>query len=444
MRGAVKLLLPQHAANASLKTRFLREGYLANKVVHPGVVRVLDDDTTEDGGAFLVMELLEGESLVERAARWGGALPAREVMAIAAEVLDVLAAAHDVGVVHRDIKPENLFVTRDGMVKVLDFGLARAFEGDGMMASVTQTGFAMGTPAYMSPEQARGRWNLVDEQSDVWSMGATMFALASGQHVHEEETLTELVAAIFMKPARSLASVSLNAPPQLVEIVDRALALKKSDRWGSAREMRDAIVHAYEELWGPLSVVQPPAPSGIAFDAPESGLRSVDLAFTRSRPRSSGPPQLSLSDRPTISAPITPSTAPARSRRVLFVAAAGCALAATIAAGLALRPRTQAVAVPPPPDALLSSTANATSTSTATQTANATPTSTSTSTSTPTPTGTSTAISDATPAVVATPTPAVSARPAPPPPSPLPPRASAARPPAPPPARTGSMFDRRY
>jgi serine/threonine-protein kinase len=417
MRGAVKLLLPVHAANTALKARFLREGYLANKVAHPGVVRVLDDDTTDDGGAFLVMELLEGESLVERATRWGGALSAREVMAVAAEVLDVLAAAHDVGIVHRDIKPENLFVTHEGMVKVLDFGLARAFEGESMMASATQTGFTMGTPAYMSPEQARARWSLVDEQSDLWSVGATMFALVSGRHVHEEETMTEQVAAIFLKPARSLASVAPEAPAQLVKIIDRALELKKADRWGNAREMREAVIRGYEELWGPLLVVPPPAPSDVASAAsvaPRASVHSVKLAFTQS---SSGPPPARLSDHLTMSAPSTPSTAPMRSRRGLFVAIAGGVIVAIVAVVFALHSRALSVATLPPPGP------PPTATSASAPTASPGP------TATATPTVTATAIVNATATASARPTRTVPA---------APPRA------APAPAHSESMFDRRY
>src|SRR5262249_52853066 len=151
------------------------------------------------------MELLEGEPLDQRAVANGGTLGPQEVLWLTHQLLEVLAVAHDRGVIHRDIKPENLFLTKKGVLKVLDFGVACPFEPSPTEPSMTQAGFSMGTPAYMSPEQARGRWNLVDAQSDLWSVGATMFALLSGHHVHgDEQTLTELVAAAFSKPARSL------------------------------------------------------------------------------------------------------------------------------------------------------------------------------------------------------------------------------------------------
>jgi serine/threonine-protein kinase len=121
-RVAVKILHPELSVNVQVKTRFLREGYVANAVGHDGAVRVSDDDTAEDGAAFLVMELLDGETLEDRRMRFGGRLSEDEVLAMAEQLLDVLAAAHAKGVVHRDLKPENVFLTRAGQVKVLDFG----------------------------------------------------------------------------------------------------------------------------------------------------------------------------------------------------------------------------------------------------------------------------------------------------------------------------------
>src|SRR6185295_5196647 len=146
MRGAVKLLHPEFALDEGTRARFLREGYVANRVAHPGAVQVLDDDATEDGTVFLVMELLEGEALRTRAAsRPGGKLEIIEVLNIADQLLDVLAAAHARGIVHRDIKPDNLFWTRDGRLKVLDFGIARALEIEGLSGG-TKTGSVIGTP----------------------------------------------------------------------------------------------------------------------------------------------------------------------------------------------------------------------------------------------------------------------------------------------------------
>jgi serine/threonine protein kinase len=241
-RCAVKVL--HQTEDPEAKGRFTREGYIANHVEHPSVVRVLDDDVAEDGSAFLVMERLEGKALDALAEERGGSLPVREVMRIAGEVLDVLAYAHARGIFHRDIKPENVFLTVDGKVKVLDFGIARFVDDSSPRSTQSRAGVVMGTPGFMSPEQARGRWDLVGVPSDVWSVGAMMFTLLSGQFVHDEENVPELLAAVFMKPARSLRDVLPDAPWPLVALVDRALQLRMADRWGNAREMHRALREA--------------------------------------------------------------------------------------------------------------------------------------------------------------------------------------------------------
>src|SRR4051812_21058263 len=151
MRGAVKLLHPERAADEAVRKRFLREGYLANKVEHVGAVRILDDDEAE-GTVFLVMELLEGQTLEEQALRAGGALDAEATMLAADQLLETLAAAHEKGIIHRDIKPANIFVTTSGLIKILDYGIAGLNEPMTESRTATQTGVGMGTPAFMAPE----------------------------------------------------------------------------------------------------------------------------------------------------------------------------------------------------------------------------------------------------------------------------------------------------
>jgi serine/threonine-protein kinase len=237
---AVKMLHPEISADPDLRARFVREGYAANAIDHRGVVKVLDDDETEDGGVFLVMDLLYGETLAQRAQRFAGKLPARDALELGRQLLDVLVVAHAKGIVHRDIKPENLFLTSDGVLKVLDFGIARVrLESSG--SDPTATGRAMGTPAFMAPEQAFGRARDVDERTDVYACGATLFSLLSGKRVHEGETAQEQIVFAATRPARSLATVAPEVPAEVVAIVDRATAFERSDRWASAREMRDAV-----------------------------------------------------------------------------------------------------------------------------------------------------------------------------------------------------------
>jgi serine/threonine-protein kinase len=249
-RVAVKMLHAELGHDEELKKRFLQEGYAANTIQHEGAVSVLDDDTAPDGSAFIVMELLEGETIEQRWERSGRVLPLPEVLAIADQLLDVLATAHAKNVVHRDIKPENLFLTKGGVLKVLDFGIARVHEAQQARATSTRAGMVMGTPAFMAPEQARGRWDEVDGRTDLWAVGATMFTLLSGRFVHQGTSGNEqliLSATTHAPPLTSLA----NVPGPVAAIVDRALAFEKERRWPDAATMQEAVRLASGAMgWG--------------------------------------------------------------------------------------------------------------------------------------------------------------------------------------------------
>jgi serine/threonine-protein kinase len=247
-RVAVKLLHAELSVHADIRARFLKEGYVANAVDHPGVVRVLDDDVTEDGVVFIVMELLEGKTLGEMAERAHRQLPPQEVAGYAAQLLAVLAVAHQRGIVHRDIKPENLFVTRERALKVLDFGIARM--RDASTTSATRTGSMMGTPAYMAREQALGLSKEIDGRTDLWAVGATMFKLISGQYVHEAETPETMMVFSATRQARPLATVALDAPAPLCAVVDRALAFNQADRYPDAPTMLAALEAACRASFG--------------------------------------------------------------------------------------------------------------------------------------------------------------------------------------------------
>ena len=243
-RVAIKILHPIFPRTSNVRERFQREGYLANKVAHPGSVTVLDDDTTEDGAVFLVMELLEGQSMEGLLHRSGGVLTVQHVLAIADQVLDVLAAAHVNGVIHRDIKPGNLFLTKEGQVKVLDFGLARLKEADPKTA-LTGVGVVMGTSSYMPPEQARSKWDLVDGRTDLFAVGAVMYRALSGRVVHEADTPTDRLLAAMSKPAPSLRDVAPHIPKPVIEVVDKSLRFEMGDRWADAHAMQLAVRQAF-------------------------------------------------------------------------------------------------------------------------------------------------------------------------------------------------------
>ncbi|MGD8858975.1 MAG: protein kinase [Myxococcales bacterium] len=233
--AAVKILHEDVALNEEVRERFLREAYIANKVGHPGTVKVLDDDTDEHNTPYLVMELLQGDSVEGVAEKQGGRLSIEETLDIIDQTLAVLESAHAHTIIHRDLKPENLFLTRDGTLKVLDFGIARLREEN---ARKTQTGMVMGTPSFMAPEQAMGRWSDVDARTDLYAVGATAFTLLTGLPVHEAETAGEMLVAAATRPARSLARVLNNAPFNLVALVDRALSYERDNRFPDATAMR--------------------------------------------------------------------------------------------------------------------------------------------------------------------------------------------------------------
>ncbi len=238
-RLAAKVLHRHLAADEDLCARLRREARLLRRIHHPGAIDLHVVGEAADGRVFLIMELLRGESLDARLKR-SGPLPWPEVAALGQEVLDVLSACHDVGIVHRDIKPANLFATNSGAIKVLDFGIGTAL-GPDAMSTHTALGTVMGTPAFMSPEQARGRWTEVDPRSDIWSLGATLFTLGTGEYVHEGSNPSELLGLTMTVPARSVRSVDPNTPVALANALARALEYEPERRWRTTREMQRAL-----------------------------------------------------------------------------------------------------------------------------------------------------------------------------------------------------------
>jgi serine/threonine-protein kinase len=310
--------------NKEVRERFLREGQAANAVGHPGAVAVLDDDVSEDGAAFLVMELLDGGSAEELAERRGGRLPLSDVCAIGDQLLDVLDAAHKNGIVHRDIKPANLFIPRHGRVKVLDFGIAKVRLAGG--ARATQTGLMLGTPAFMAPEQALGRVTDVDARTDLWAVGSTLFALAAGRSVHEAPTAQETLIWAATKPAPSFSTVLGSAPAELVAVVDRALSFDREQRWPTAAAMREAFLAASKGVRATASntdtlsvLLQGFQPRGSEFPGPVPSASSA-THFAGSRAAST-------------------NDAPSNARRFVVLGGVGALLVAALATAWALGSR---------------------------------------------------------------------------------------------------------
>jgi len=235
-RGAIKILHPEVAVSKELKARFEQEAHAVSKLAHPGAVEVLDVDTTDEGAPFMVMELLSGESLGQRAYRLGG-IPERDLLGYVDTLCDVLEAAHAMGIIHRDIKPDNLFITSNGQLKVLDFGIARMRGSAGSVK--TRTGAMLGTTSYMAPEQIHGR--AIDGRVDIYSVGATMFRLLAKRKIHEADSDAELLVKMGTVPAPLLLSVAPEVDPRIAKIVDRALAFAVGDRYPDAKTMQTDV-----------------------------------------------------------------------------------------------------------------------------------------------------------------------------------------------------------
>jgi serine/threonine-protein kinase len=314
---ALKVLHPDLNAHPEVRKRFLREGYIQGTLGGPeplpGVVRVLGAGEAEDGVAYLAMEVLQGETLFDRMARTL-TMPAAEVLALAEQVLDTLAAAHARGVVHRDLKPENIHLGADGRVRLIDFGIARVLDGiQGMPEkTATKTGMIIGTATYMAPEQATGLVHEIDGRTDLFGLGATMFRLLSGRAVHGDISEALEVIAAATEAAPPLASVFPGVMPDVAAIVDRSLAFIIHHRYPDADTMRADVravragyppPYARAVLEGRIRPGQP-LPQAAAAPAPAPGSAVAVLAAS---PHAVGAQAAAAAPAPAAGAPIAPA-----------------------------------------------------------------------------------------------------------------------------------------
>lgn len=238
---AVKVVSRQLTGDPGALARFQREAHVVASLSHPNIV-ALHDVGTEDGVAFAVMELLEGDPLDRHIGSEG--IPWTEAVDIAASIADALACAHDRGVVHRDLKPANIFVTQVGLVKVLDFGLARQdpCRADPQMPTApgdTQPGVVLGTVGYMAPEQVKGE--PAEPRSDLFSLGCVLYEMLSGRRPFEGGTAPEVQAAILRDQPRSVADSNSKVPPEVSALVQRCLEKRPEQRFQSARDLAFAL-----------------------------------------------------------------------------------------------------------------------------------------------------------------------------------------------------------
>ena len=242
---AVKVLPSEFAADPGRSRRFEQEARAVAALNHPNILALYDVGSHE-GAPYLVEELLEGESLRERLAR--ERMPWRKAVEIAAAIADGLAAAHGKGIVHRDVKPENLFITREGMVKILDFGLARREPEVPLQYAKTLTsesaggtvpGAVLGTVGYMAPEQVRGE--PTDARSDIFALGCVLYELLTGQGAFARGSAAETLAAVLKEPVPEPSSVAVGSPWELDRMVSRCLAKLPGERFQSAADLAYAL-----------------------------------------------------------------------------------------------------------------------------------------------------------------------------------------------------------
>ena len=295
-RVAIKFLHPQFSADKKIVDRFFNEARAVNVIGHDNILKILDLNVTDDNRHYFVMEFLHGKPLQELIDP-GNPVPLEIVGPILLQLCEALSAAHERGIIHRDLKPDNVYLTihkgRRHFVKVVDFGIAKLTDpGSGQSTGKTQTGMVMGTPAYMSPEQAGGLTTKIDPRSDVYSLGVMLFQLSTGKLPFPGQSFGEVLIGHLQLPPPDPVTLNPLLPQEWSAIVLKCLAKKQEERYQNMEELRQAIAACMEHL-------------GIGHELP---LASADeMAMARSNP---GLPQQTPPPRPATRKPSPPTPAP--------------------------------------------------------------------------------------------------------------------------------------
>jgi len=239
---AIKVLPQEFAQDTERVARFQREAKLLASLNHPNIAAIYGLEES-DGTNFLVMEFVEGQTLDTRIK--SGAIPVEEALKLALQIAEALEAAHEKGVIHRDLKPGNIKITPEGKVKVLDFGLAKAYVGDSeninlsnsptLSDMATQQGVILGTAAYMSPEQARGK--LVDKRADIWAFGVVLFEMLTGRSLFSGEDVSSTLARVLEREP-DFSTLPANLHPKIIEMLERCLEKDPKDRYSGINDAR--------------------------------------------------------------------------------------------------------------------------------------------------------------------------------------------------------------
>ena len=274
---ALKLLSPRFAGDAERLRRFHAEVRAASSLNHPHIL-VVHDLGEVDGRPFMITELVEGQTLRQRLA--AGPLSMRDTIEIASQIASALAAAHGRAIVHRDIKPENIMVRPDGYVKVLDFGLAKlapaGADGDSATEAFTNPGMVMGTPQYMSPEQARG--HDVDFRSDQFSFGALLYELTTGRSAFARGSAVETAAAVIRDEPDPILQLRPETPPPLRWAIERCLAKNREDRYASTADLDRDLASVHDRISDARSQAPAGPPSNLPSSATPLVGREADAA----------------------------------------------------------------------------------------------------------------------------------------------------------------------
>jgi serine/threonine-protein kinase len=252
-RRALKLLHPQYAAYPQVIERFLREASAAGRIGNPHIIETFDAGQLESGEPYLVMELLQGQTLADMMES-KGELSIGEAAELLRQACTGVQAAHDAGIVHRDLKPDNLFITtRDGrpFLKILDFGVSKFDPGlTGGALGVTQEGATLGTPFYMPPEQIRGDKH-IDTRADIYALGVILYECVGGNRPFNADTLAHLAVLIHEGKPLPIGDLRPDIPSRFAEVVHKAMAKDKEQRHGTARELAEALAAFTPQVLGP-------------------------------------------------------------------------------------------------------------------------------------------------------------------------------------------------
>jgi serine/threonine protein kinase len=355
-RVAIKVLSRECSDRRELVERFFSEAKAVNLIRHESIVNVLDLATLSDGRPYIIMEYLDGAplaSIVEHAVSHQRPMPLGGLARLAVEVLDALGAAHAKGIVHRDLKPDNIFVTPSGRPKVLDFGIAKLSD---LGASATRTGSLLGTPHYMSPEQAAGK--PVDHRADIYAIGVILFECATGQKPFQAESLFDLLRQHVEARPPSPRALRPDLSVGFEGLILTALAKSPDERFASAQAMSMALQHATAELppdqWTPIlgSGEHRAQPSGGWQPTPPA---SWARSRSHARPSAQPPNQQRIGNQSTVSASagqLARQSAAKPSRKGLWIAVAAVVLVAGSIAAITIatsKPKAEQVAATPPP-----------------------------------------------------------------------------------------------